>query len=152
MVDHASVNDKNAEREERGIFSSVLAKIKPKDLSSKTKSTGLSNKINNLRKDPDVAAALGNSPVMKKLETAVENDPKFFTKLANNPESIEKLVKNPEVQQAAAALEKSKFKVTQNDINQLGTVVSKNPSKRAMLITGLEGLEKLLWMGAVAGM
>ncbi|EGZ20208.1 hypothetical protein PHYSODRAFT_328347 [Phytophthora sojae] len=46
------------DKEERGLFSSASAKIE------------------------------SNSPVMKKREATVKNDPRFFTKLNNNPESV----------------------------------------------------------------
>ncbi|EGZ20207.1 hypothetical protein PHYSODRAFT_285383 [Phytophthora sojae] len=71
----------DAETEERGVLSASLAKIK--GMFGKNKNIALDNKVNSLRKDPGVAAAL-ESPALKKLETAVEKDPRFFSNLRSH--------------------------------------------------------------------
>ncbi|EGZ20209.1 hypothetical protein PHYSODRAFT_490207 [Phytophthora sojae] len=139
---YKSSNSRYSAIEERGVLSSVVSKIK--GVFGRNKIVDLGNKLDCVRKDSDGALALGNSRVMKKLTAAVENDPKFFSKLKNNPESVEKLVKNPELQRAAATMEKSNIKISKNDINQLRTIVAENPSKASMLDDGLLVLRVIL--------
>ncbi|EGZ08520.1 Avr1b-1 avirulence-like protein [Phytophthora sojae] len=110
-------------REER--LNSVVSKIKgilPK------KGTGLSTKLDTMRKNPDVVAALERNPTVKRIGDAIENDPKFITNLKNNPEAAKALANNPEFKKAATALENTDVTVTKKDISRLRSAVSTGES------------------------
>ncbi|KAG6582843.1 Avr1b-1 avirulence-like protein [Phytophthora cinnamomi] len=145
----SSLNDDSmgglVENEDRGFTSSVTESVASK-IKGLWKSTGLRNKFGRSGKNAYLVATVERMPIVKKLETTIERNPKFIDKLSKNPESIKKLARDPEVAKVTTMLKKNDVKVTQDSIKQLRAAASNDPAK----LSTLDVIDRVAEMGTVA--
>ncbi|GMF24834.1 unnamed protein product [Phytophthora fragariaefolia] len=130
------------ESEERWGLNSIASKIK--GLFSTNKN--LSNKLSRTRLKPNVAASAEKIPSVKKVATAMENDPTVIQKLNDNPGVFKKLANDPQVVKTAATLEKNDIKVVKDTVNQIRVASANEPVKRSKL----DVIDKVLGLGVEA--
>ncbi|EGZ15333.1 hypothetical protein PHYSODRAFT_505873 [Phytophthora sojae] len=126
----------NSELEERGVMTSIATRFK----AIFKKNSGLSNKVGSTRQSSEIVKTLEKMPIVKKLETAVKDNP-TLVKALSNPESMKKLARDPQVAKLSAVLEQNNVKVTKEGINKLRSAAGNDPAKLSTLevIDGVVG-------------
>ncbi|EGZ15329.1 hypothetical protein PHYSODRAFT_438813, partial [Phytophthora sojae] len=104
---------------ERGLSATFVSEVE----SVFGKNSGITEKVASMHSNPQVAAAVEKSPLVKELETAAVNDPNFVNTLKKDPELPKKLHKDPEVAKISVSLEKKNTHFSKDDIKQLRAAI-----------------------------
>ncbi|KAG6616385.1 Avr1b-1 avirulence-like protein [Phytophthora cinnamomi] len=145
-TDRDGIDLTSGESEERGLTPEFVSEVGV----AFGKNSAITQKIESIRNNPEIAAGVEKSPVLKKLETAAVNDPNFVNTLKKNPEVVKQLHKDPEVAKISVSLEKKNTHFHKEDFKQLRAALAKDSSKDGKLAKILDVLEKAMTLVAKA--